>query len=125
MADVSPASGLQPDSGTLASWSRLRDHHRLSQPRSKFWGKNIEDETREWRISHPTVKDGVDNDIGPDCYTQCAKLWVRQDYKRIYDYCVEQHAEGPTSEIKTARCRNNRITGSRCVPSLIASRSLQ
>jgi len=112
MADVSPtlASVLQPDSDALASWSKLGDHHRLSQLRLKFWGKKIEDETREWRISHPTVKNDVDNGIGPDCYAldlgiklKCAKLWVRQEYKRIYDYCVEQHAEGPTSEIEMAR----------------------
>ncbi len=65
------------------------------------------------------MKDDVDNDIGPDCYAldlgiklKCAKLWVRQEYKRIYDGCVEQHAEpeGPTSETEIM-ARSVIITG--------------
>ena len=111
MADVSPTlASVIRNHGALASWSKLGDDDDLSRLRSKFWGKKIEDESREWRRSHPTVEDDVDNDIGEDCHAldlgielTCAELWVRQDYKRIYDYCVKRHAEGPTSAIETAR----------------------
>ncbi len=47
MADVSTtlASVICNNDG-LALWSKLGDDDRL---RSKFWGKKVEDETREWR----------------------------------------------------------------------------
>jgi len=111
MADVSPTvASVISNLGALASWSRLQHDDDLSRLRSKFWGKKIEDESREWRESHPAVEDDVDNDIGEGCYAldpgidlKCAPLWVRKDYKRIYDYCVEKHAEGPTFAKETAR----------------------
>ncbi len=116
MADVSPTlasptlASVISDLGALASWSELEHDNDLSRLRSKFWGQKIEDESREWRESHPAVEDDVDNDIGEGCYAldpgidlKCAPLWVRKDYKRIYDYCVEKHAEGPTFAKETAR----------------------
>ncbi len=111
MADASPTlASVISKRGDLDSWSKLRDDDDLSQLRSKFWGEKIEDESRKWHELHPAVKDDVENDIGEDCYAldlgielTCAELWVRQDYKRIYDYCVKRHAEGPTSARRKAR----------------------
>ncbi len=111
MANVSPTlASVISNRDAEASWSKLGDDDDLSRLRSKFWGKKIEDESREWRKSHPAVKNDVDNDIGEGCYAldlgielKCAELWVRQDYQRIYDYCVEKHAEGPTSARRMAR----------------------
>ncbi len=114
MADASPTlASVISKNGDLDLWSKLRDDDDLSQLCLKFWGEKIEDESRKWRKwreLHPAVKDNVDNDIGEDCYAlnlgielACAELWVRKDYKRIYDYCVEKHAEGPTFAKETAR----------------------
>ena len=94
----------------LASWSKLEDDHRLSQLRSKYWGQNIEDEAKQWHSSDSTVKVDRNNDIGPDSHVldlgiklKRSKLWVRQDYVRIYDYCSKRHEEGPTSATMMAR----------------------
>jgi hypothetical protein len=88
-----------------ASWSKLEDDHKLSQLCSKYWGKNIEDEAKQWHSSHPTVKVDRDNDIGPDSYVLDLgiELWVRQDYVRIYDYCTKRHEEGPSSAAEEPR----------------------
>jgi hypothetical protein len=98
------------DASDSAPWSKLKDSHVLSQLRSKFWGKRIQEEAEEWRKSHPTVTVDEDNDIGRDCYMldlgielERSKLWVRQDYIRIYDYCSKRHEEGPSSATETAR----------------------
>jgi hypothetical protein len=92
------------------SWSMFEDNHNLSQLHAKFWGKKIEDEARQWRELHPDVKVDNDNDIGSDCYSldlgvglRRSKLWVRQDYIRIYYYCNKRYERGPTSVTQTAR----------------------
>jgi hypothetical protein len=56
------------DKSDSDSWSKLKNHHRLSKLRSKFWGEKIEDEAKEWRNLQPTVKDDPTNDIGPGSY---------------------------------------------------------
>ena len=85
-----------------ALWCKLEDDDTFSQLHSKYWGKKIEDEAEQWHKLNPTVDDPTD-DIGPGCFVldldiECypSKLWVRQDYVRIYDYCRKRHAEGPT-----------------------------
>jgi hypothetical protein len=106
MAHVTPAlaslfcEGHRRD---LALWSKLEDDHELSQLCSRFWGEKIEDEAKQWRKAHSTVKVDPTNDIGPECFAldlgielECSKLWVRQDYIRIYDYCSKRHEEGPS-----------------------------
>ncbi|KAF8506812.1 hypothetical protein F5888DRAFT_1798045 [Russula emetica] len=82
----------------------------LASLRSKFWGKNSEEEAKEWRELHPIVNDDRTDDIGPGCYGldlgikfKCSKLWVRQDYIRAYNYCRERHEEGPSDETEMAR----------------------
>jgi hypothetical protein len=80
-----------------ASWSKLDDIHPYSQLHSKYWGKGIEDEAEEWVKSHPIVYDPT-NDIGPGCfvldfgieYYHPSRLWVRQDYIRMYNYCCDK-----------------------------------
>lgn len=100
-----------------ASWSKLEVDDELSQFCSQIWGKIIEDEeAKQWRKSHSTVKVDDANDIGPECYVldlgielKCSELWVRQDYIRIYDFCSKRHEEGPSSA--TERARSVVITG--------------
>jgi hypothetical protein len=90
--------------GASALWSKLEDDDPLSRLCSKFWGENIQDEAEQWCKSHSTADDPT-NDIGPGCYVldldidklTHSKLWVRQDYIRIYDFCTTQHAELPSS----------------------------
>jgi len=104
------ASLFKPHSNAWASWSKLVDSDDFSQLRSKFWGKKIEDEARDWRTSHPEVKDDEEDDIFPGCYAlnlgielTVEKLWVRQDYIRIYQYCEMRYAAGLTSVTQNAR----------------------
>ena len=100
---------------TVTSWPRLKDDDDYSQLRKKFWGKTIEEEAKHWRETHPTVKDDDTNDIGAECYgldlgiigIENNKLWVRQDYIRIYDYCVKYHEESLVGE----KARSVVITG--------------
>jgi hypothetical protein len=94
------------DGSSSASWTRLNDDHRFSRLRSKYWGKRIEEEARE----RPTVEADLTNDIGPDCFGldlgirfKPPRLWVRQDYVRIYDYCSQRHEEGPSDDTEMAR----------------------
>lgn len=81
----------------------------------KFWGKKIKDDTRRPRRS-PIIQVDPTNDIGPECHVldlgigfKDSKLWVRQDYIRIYDYCERRHEEGPSSA--SAKARSVVITG--------------
>jgi len=111
MAGDSPLASLfEPHSYAWTSWSKLRDNHEFSKLRSKFWGKEIEEEARQWRISHPDVKDDDDDDISSGCYALhlelkfiVAKLWVRQDYIRIYEYCNGRYTKSLTSVLPNAR----------------------
>jgi len=90
--------------GDLASWSKLADSHRFSELRSNFWGNQIEHEAEQWRESHPAMENDHTNDIGASCYgldlgidIKYSKLWVREDYIRLYDYCSEWYEEHPHS----------------------------
>ena len=110
MAHVTPAlASVFCGRDDSALWSKLEDDDQLSQLCSKYWGKNIEDEAKQWRKLHPIVDDPT-NDIGPGCYAldlgiarHPSKLWVRQDYIRMYDYCSQRYAEGPSSATNMAR----------------------
>jgi hypothetical protein len=94
-----------------SSWHKLKRSHRYYKLQSTFWGKRIEDDAQRWRESHPDVKDDDDNDIGPDCYAldlgvprlKSSKLWVRNDYVRLYDYCTTRHGTGPQEAGEDAR----------------------
>jgi len=97
------------DGNASTSWSKLPASHTLSQFWFKYWGKSIEDEAEQWRGSNPTVDDST-NDILPGCFAldieikhRPQKLWVRQDYIRIYNYCRDRHTHGPSSETEIPR----------------------
>ena len=103
---------LESEQSAAIPWKQqqLDEKMNLCQLRSKFWGKRIEEDAEEWRESNPTVEVDPTNDIGVQCYgldlgikIKNNKLWVREDYIRMYDYCVKLHAEGPTSKGDTAR----------------------
>jgi hypothetical protein len=126
MDQVTPAlASVFLDVDAAALWSKLRDDKPLSQLHSKYWGKKIEDETEQWRIKNPTVDDPA-NDIYPGCCalhlgvdTVTSNLWVRQDYIRIYDFCRDRYAKGPSS--KTERPRSVIITGQPGIGVLLSS----
>ena len=81
------------------SWTKLEGNGPLSQLHVKFWRKDMTEEAQEWRRSHPLNKDEFWDDIGPDCYAldfgikhlERSKLWIRNDYLRIYDYCNQHY----------------------------------
>ena len=82
------------------SWTKLEDDRLLSQPHAKFWRKDMTEEEQEWRRSHPVNDDDEFwSDIGPGCYAldfgiehlERSKLWIRNDYLRIYDYCNKHY----------------------------------
>ena len=93
------------DESESSQWTKLGDHNAYSQLRSKFWGKRIEVDAREWR-NRNIMDIGPADDIGAECFAlnlgiidiQYSKLWVRQDYIRIYDHCVKRHARPPAIE---------------------------
>jgi hypothetical protein len=96
------------------SGNYLRSDDLFSLLHAKFWGTSMEEEERQWRASQPTAGDDEDgrnnnteeeddDNIIPGCYLLDLtlggslldqplplKIWVRADYKRIYDY-VEYH----------------------------------
>jgi hypothetical protein len=118
MAHVTPTlASVFLFEGASASWSKLEEDHGLSQLCSKYWGKDIEHDAKHWRKSHSSVRINRAVDIGPKCFgldlgvnIRCSKMWVRQDYLRIYDYCsTRRHEEGPSSA--TERARSVVITG--------------
>jgi len=54
----------------------------------------------EWCRTNSTVEVDRTNDIGAECYgldlgitIKCSTMYVRQDFFRIYDFCVTQHEE--------------------------------
>jgi hypothetical protein len=117
MAHVTPTlASVLHRKGPSASLSKLEEGHRFSQLCSKYWGKVIEHDAKQWRKSHSSVKVNHTVEIGPKCFgldlginLKCSKMWVRQDYIRIYDYCSERHEAGPSSA--TERARSVVITG--------------
>ncbi|KAN0123632.1 hypothetical protein V8E52_002964 [Russula decolorans] len=117
MAHVTPTlASVLHRKGPSASLSKLEEGHRFSQLCSKYWGKVIEHDAKQWRKSHSSVKVNRTVEIGPKCFgldlginLKCSKMWVRQDYIRIYDYCSERHEAGPSSA--TERARSVVITG--------------
>jgi hypothetical protein len=84
------------ESDDLALWSKLNVNHPYSQLHSKYWGETIENEAEKWLNAHPIVYNPT-NDIGPGCFVldfgiehyHPSKLWVRQDYIRMYNYCQD------------------------------------
>jgi hypothetical protein len=123
---VSPAlASALCDQHDSKPWSKLQDNEPLSQLPSKYWGKSIEVEAKQWRESHPTIVDDPANDIGPGCFmldlgidSYPSKLWVRQDYIRIYDYCTARHASGP---LTTGIRRSVVLTGQPGVGAFLSS----
>jgi hypothetical protein len=118
------ASFFVPGSAS-ASWTKLGDNHAYSQLSSKYWGNKIEEEARE--LQH-TVDVDRTNDIGPECYgldlgiehLSRSKLWVRQDYIRIYNYCSKRYEERPFN-MMTRIPRSVVITGQPGVGVLLSS----
>ena len=95
--------------GDLTSWSKLVDSHRFSELRSNFRGNEIEHEAEQWRESHSAVENDPTNDIGASCFgldleinLRHSKLWVREDYIRLYDYCTQWYERHPRSEASLA-----------------------
>jgi hypothetical protein len=103
MGTVNPSlAPLFCDKSIADLWHKLENKDKFSQLHSKFWGNKIEDEAAEWRGSNPTVDD-PSNDIGPYCHVlnlgidiSFTRLWVRNDYIRIYDFCSTLIAGHPT-----------------------------
>jgi hypothetical protein len=97
------------------SWEKLEDDHPFSKLQLVFWGEKIEDDAKQWRgesQSSTGVENDEDDDIGPGCYVlnldddlqlKNSKMWVRQDYIRIYDYCMTRYEEGPHTVRETPR----------------------
>src|ERR1700722_2238588 len=91
----------------LEKWPQLPSNHPLAQLYTKFWGKSMADEERDWRISQSigvNSGDGGDegegmddakiNDINPGCYVlnididaiPYPRIWIRAEYMRMYDF---------------------------------------
>ena len=98
--------------GRLDKWSsmKLDDGHPLTQFHSKFWGKSMETEERQWRNAQ-----GDPSNIEPGCYALdigipgilVDKMWIRAEYLEIYDYFEDYYykTEG------LGRCPGGVLTG--------------
>jgi hypothetical protein len=89
--------------------------HPLARLHAKFWGKSMQDEEEEWRMAQPPISEAggepgdqgqdmmdVDSNTNDDIISGCYALkidveglvypsiWIRADYKRIYD-ALEEH----------------------------------
>jgi hypothetical protein len=69
MAHVTPTlASVLHRKGPSASLSKLEEGHRFSQLCSKYWGKVIEHDAKQWRKSHSSVKVNHTVEIGPKCF---------------------------------------------------------
>ena len=75
--------------GAEASWSKLEEDHWLSQLCSKYWGKVIEHDAKQWRKSHPSVKVNRTVEIGPKCFG--VDLGIDLKCSMIIFFCFYHH----------------------------------
>ena len=73
----------------------VREDSDFFQLHKKFWDKSIDRDEREWVEEHGQLAENDGSEVVPGCFTldlgienpMTSKLWVRQDYWRIYDLC--------------------------------------
>ena len=126
MSSLKTALNNSPKWWDEDKWDKVEDHLPLHKLKSKYWGKRIEDDSRQWRQSH-AVDDDDTNDIGPECYVldtdlkiPCPIMWVRRDYARIYEYCERLHEKGQTSRSTPSVVITGQLGVGMCL-SLVAS----
>ena len=98
--------------GRLDNWSstKLDDDHPLAQFHSKFWGKSLETEEKQWRDAQ-----GDSSDTEPGCYAleigipgiRVDKIWIRAEYIEIYDYFEDYYNQAGGF----SRCPRGRADG--------------
>ena len=108
-------------------WTKLRASSPCSELHAKFWGVDIHEDEVKWLQTQPKERFMYidEGDVAPSCFALnlgiryfCgSKLWVREDYIRIYDECKKYYE--PQDEAEAAR--SVVITGQpgigECVPS--------
>jgi hypothetical protein len=119
----------------MPRWLKLDSGELLAQFHAKFWGTSMADEENEWHNSQPPIASGfgdedqdgdermdegestdLDDDIIPGCYLldigiegfDFSKIWVRAEYKRVYDF-VEYHRNKPA--IPPGKAPSTVVTG--------------
>ena len=77
-------------------WPKLDTLHPLSELHAKYWGKNIDKEARGEPMDINAGGEGVSGgfalNLGIDSL-ETSKIWVREDYTRIYEFCDKHSAE--------------------------------
>lgn len=106
------------DADEFAKLVRVGDTDLMVEFCTRFWGKSMEEEEREWRLNQKRTEDDHEdahrdamdvvedqqkfdkNDIGKGCYGLdieivgfLKSLWIRADYIRIYDYLLTYERE--------------------------------
>ena len=84
----------------------MEEECRLFKLHKKYWNKSIDDDERAWVEEHgPLTETENGSEVVEGCFVLdlgikkflTYKLWVRQDYIRIYDHC-HRHYEGVRAE---------------------------
>jgi hypothetical protein len=78
----------------------MEEECRLFKLHKKYWNKSIDDDERAWVEGHGRLTENDGSEVVRGCFAldlgirrlMTSKLWVRQDYWRIYDHC-HSHCE--------------------------------
>ena len=88
-----------------AQWRKLGDTDELVHLHHMFWGKNMQDEEINWRVTQPedesmnvdldeTAEGDGEDEVGSGCYILklgipsigSSELWIRKEYIRLYNF---------------------------------------
>ena len=94
--------------------TKLGDGSVFSMLHTKYWDKSIDRDECEWVEAHGRLKENDGSEVVQGCFAlhlgiktlMVLKLWVRQDYWRIYDLC-HRHCEAVRTDHEQERgnCR--------------------
>ena len=69
----------------------------LSKFHTNYWNKSIDQDESKWVQAQTKFMDTDESEVARGCFRLDlehhfdSKLWIRKDYLRIYDYCVDRY----------------------------------
>lgn len=83
-------------------FQKIDQDARLSRFHTKYWNESIDQDESKWvqahtKLTHTELTDTDESEVVRGCFRLDlghhfdSKLWVRKDYIRIYDYCVNRY----------------------------------
>jgi hypothetical protein len=84
----------------VTPWLRQQSENALSMFHAKYWGKDIHEETNQWKKQQPGYQpmDIDETNALPANFAlyfdidtlNTTNIWVREDYALLYDYCTNR-----------------------------------